>query len=90
MRPGLPIYIAAGETDPVNGQLTLLTPLADRYRAAGLADRYRAAGWPTSPSARTPQARHEILNEINNAEVIAAIASWVGRVLNSAGVQSPV
>ena len=77
MRPDLPIYIAAGENDPVNGQLTLLTPLADRYRAAGLAD----------VTVRTyPQARHEILNEINNAEVIAAISSWVDRVLSSAGL----
>ena len=75
MRPDLPVYIAAGESDPVNGQLTLLTPLADRYRAAGLTD----------VTVRTyPQARHEILNEINNAEVIAAIASWVDRVLSSA------
>jgi len=37
-----------------------------------------------------PQARHEILNEINNAEVIAAIASWVDRVLSSAGLRRPV
>ena len=36
-----------------------------------------------------PQARHEILNEINHAGVIAAIASWVDRVLSSAGVQRP-
>ena len=81
MRPDLPIYIAAGENDPVNGQLTLLTPLADRYRAAGLAD----------VTVRTyPQARHEILNEINNAEVIAAISSWVDWVLSSAGLSRPV
>ena len=72
MRADLPVYIAAGESDPVNGQLALLTPLADRYRAAGLAD----------VTVRTyPQARHEILNEINNGEVIAAISSWVDRVL---------
>jgi alpha-beta hydrolase superfamily lysophospholipase len=34
MRPDLPVYITAGESDPVNGQLALLTPLAERYRAA--------------------------------------------------------
>jgi len=48
----------------------LLTPLADRYRAAGLAD---------VTVVTYPQARHEILNEINSGEVIAAITSWAGR-----------
>ena len=72
---------SAGESDPVNGQLALLTPLAERYRAAGLAD----------VTVRTyPQARHEILNEINNAEVVAAIVSWVDRVLSSASLSRPV
>jgi alpha-beta hydrolase superfamily lysophospholipase len=33
-----------------------------------------------------PDARHEILNEINNAEVIAEIGSWADRVLASAGL----
>jgi alpha-beta hydrolase superfamily lysophospholipase len=81
MRSGLPVYIAAGESDPVNGQLALLTPLAERYRAAGLAD----------VTVRTyPQARHEILNEINNAEVIAEIGSWLDRMLASAVLSRPV
>jgi alpha-beta hydrolase superfamily lysophospholipase len=81
MRPDLSVYIAAGESDPVNGQLALLAPLADRYQAAGLAD----------VTVRTyPQARHEILNEINNAEVIAEISSWVDRALASAGLSRPV
>ena len=81
MRPDLPVYIAAGESDPVNGQLALLTPLAERYRAAGLAD----------VTVRTyPEARHEILNEINNAEVIGAISSWVERVLASTGLSRRV
>ena len=34
IRPDLPVYIAAGELDPVNGGLTLLTPLADRLKEA--------------------------------------------------------
>jgi alpha-beta hydrolase superfamily lysophospholipase len=80
MRPDLPVYIAAGESDPVNGQLALLTPLAERYRAAGLAD----------VTVHTyPGARHEILNEVNNGEVIAAIISWVNRVLAAAVVSPP-
>jgi alpha-beta hydrolase superfamily lysophospholipase len=72
MRPDLPVYIAAGEDDPVNGGLTLLHPLADRYRSAGLAD-VTVRVWP--------RARHEILNETNKAEVISDLTEWVDRVL---------
>ncbi len=72
MRPDLPVYIAAGEDDPVNGGLTLLHPLADRYRSAGLAD-VTLRVWP--------RARHEILNETNQAEVISDLTEWVDRVL---------
>jgi len=76
MRSDLPVYIAAGEADPVNGGLALLTPLIDRYQAAGLTDM----------TVRIyPGARHEILNETNRAEVIAALNSWLDRVATSAG-----
>jgi alpha-beta hydrolase superfamily lysophospholipase len=71
LRPGLPVYIAAGELDPVNGGLALLTPLTDRLRAAGLAD---------VTVVTYPGARHEILNETNNDEVIAALLEWADRV----------
>jgi alpha-beta hydrolase superfamily lysophospholipase len=76
MRPDLPVYIAVGENDPVNGGLTLLTPLADRYREAGLTD-VTVRVWPG--------ARHEILNETNNGEVIADLTGWVDRVLAGHG-----
>jgi alpha-beta hydrolase superfamily lysophospholipase len=76
MRPELPVYIAVGENDPVNGGLTLLTPLTDRYREAGLSD-VTVRVWPG--------ARHEILNETNNAEVIADLTGWVDRVLAGHG-----
>jgi alpha-beta hydrolase superfamily lysophospholipase len=76
MRSSLPVHIAVGESDPVNGGLALLTPLVDRYRAAGLAD----------VTVRTyPDARHEILNETNSAEVIAELAGWLDRVLADSG-----
>jgi alpha-beta hydrolase superfamily lysophospholipase len=76
MRPDLPVYIAVGENDPVNGGLALLTPLTDRYQAAGLGD----------VTVRIyPGARHEILNETNRAEVIAALNTWLDRVVTSAG-----
>lgn len=76
IRPGLPLYIAAGEADPVNGGLALLTPLAERYQAAGLTD----------VTVRTyPDARHEILNETNRAEIIAELITWIDRVAADAG-----
>src|SRR5580704_15019281 len=79
IRSGLPVYIAVGEADPVNGGLTLLTPLTERYEAAGLTD----------VTVRTyPDARHEILNETNRDEVIAALNSWLDRVVTGAGQDS--
>jgi alpha-beta hydrolase superfamily lysophospholipase len=72
MTPGLPLYIAVGEADPVNGGLALLTPLTDRYAAAGLTD----------VTVRTyPSARHEVLNETNRDEIIGELISWIDRVL---------
>src|SRR5690348_2624908 len=71
IRSDLPLYIAVGEADPVNGCLAPPTPLADRYRAAGLTD----------VTVRTyPEARHEILNETNRDQIIAELISWIDRV----------
>ena len=76
IRPDLPLYIAVGEADPVNGGLALLTPLAERYRAAGLTD----------VTVRTyPDARHEILNETNRDQVIAGLIGWIDRVAAGGG-----
>ena len=73
IRPDLPVYIAAGELDPVNANLALLNVLVDRYRAAGLTD----------VTVRTyPGARHEILNETNRDEVVASILDWIDQVLS--------
>jgi alpha-beta hydrolase superfamily lysophospholipase len=67
----LPVYVAVGSKDPVNGALTLLWPLVDRYRAAGLSD----------VTVRVyDDGRHEILNEINRAEVIDDLLRWLHRV----------
>ena len=71
IRPELPVYIAAGELDPVNAGLALLTPLAERLAAAGLRD---------VTVVTYPDARHEILNETNHDEVIAAMITWIDRV----------
>jgi alpha-beta hydrolase superfamily lysophospholipase len=79
IRSSLPVYIAVGEADPVNAGLALLTPLTERYKAAGLTD----------VTIRTyPGARHEILNETNRDEVIAELTSWLDRVVASSSQPS--
>ncbi len=71
IRDTLPVYIAVGEADPVNGGLALLTPLTERLEVAGLTD----------VTVRIyPGARHEILNETNRDDVIAELTGWLGRV----------
>jgi alpha-beta hydrolase superfamily lysophospholipase len=68
MRADLPLYIAVGERDPVNAGLALLAPLVDRYRSAGLSD----------VTVHTyPEARHEIFNETNRADVITDLTDWI-------------
>jgi len=71
IRRDLPLYVAVGSRDPVNAGLTLLWALVDRYRAAGLED----------VTVRVyDEARHEILNEVNRAEVIHDLLQWLQRV----------
>ena len=72
MRSDLPIYIAVGEMDPVNGQLALVTALVDRYTSAGLTDVTLKI---------YPQARHEVFNETNRDEVVADLLTWLDRKL---------
>ncbi len=68
MRKDLPVYIAVGEHDPVNGELALVRALVDRYQRAGLSD----------VTLRTyPGARHEVFNETNRAEVVADLLTWL-------------
>ncbi len=79
MPSDLPVYIAVGEADPVNGGLALLTPLTDRYAAAGLTD----------VTVRIyPGARHEILNETNRDDVIGELIGWIDRVLATSRQES--
>jgi alpha-beta hydrolase superfamily lysophospholipase len=66
----LPIYIFSGLSDPLSLALYGLQPLIQRYEAAGLSlttDLY-------------PEARHEILNETNRAEVVARLGAWLDRL----------
>jgi alpha-beta hydrolase superfamily lysophospholipase len=65
------VYPFSGDFDPLHRELHSLQPVIDRYREAGLdvmVDLY-------------PFARHEILNEINRAEVVAALLRWIDRVV---------
>jgi len=71
MRHDLPVYLAAGEHDPVGGQLALVHALVERYRAAGLTD---------VTLTTYPEARHEVFNETNRTEVVADLLTWLDRV----------
>lgn len=71
MRDELPVYIAVGDQDPVNGQLTLLSPLVERYTAA-LQD---------VTVHIYPGARHEVFNETNRDEVRTDLLTWLNRIV---------
>jgi alpha-beta hydrolase superfamily lysophospholipase len=72
VRSDLPVYIAVGDADPVNGGLALLHPLVERYRTAGLTDVTVTV---------YPGARHEIFNETNRDEVVDDLISWIERII---------
>jgi len=68
IRKDLPIYIMAGDKDPINHDLEWLRPVAARYRAAGIkavTEKYYRDG------------RHEMFNETNRAEVYRDLLAWM-------------
>jgi len=72
IRRDLPMYIFAGDKDPINADLTRLTPLVERYRGLGIRDvatDFYVGG------------RHEMLNETNRAEVVANLKAFIDRVI---------
>ncbi|WP_309234915.1 alpha/beta fold hydrolase [Nocardia sp. XZ_19_385] len=70
IRTDLPVYVMVGSADPLNDGLRLSDLQVQRYRDAGLTDiTYRAY----------PDARHEILNEINREEVENDLIMWITR-----------
>ncbi|HLI78449.1 MAG TPA: alpha/beta hydrolase, partial [Candidatus Binataceae bacterium] len=73
IRKDLPIYIMAGDKDPINHDLKWLRPLAQRYRAAGI-------GGVTEKY--YPDGRHEMFNETNRAEVYRDLLAWMRGALN--------
>ncbi|WP_448624179.1 alpha/beta fold hydrolase [Geodermatophilus sp. URMC 64] len=72
VRKDLPVYIAVGDQDPVNGQLALVRPLVQRLEEAGLTDVSLVV---------YPGARHEVFNETNRDEVVADLLRWLDRVV---------
>jgi len=72
IRRALPIYLFSGSEDPVGQQLDGVRTLIGRYRSAGLSNishHYYLGG------------RHEMLNEINAAEVRTNLLLWISCVL---------
>jgi len=75
----LPIYIFAGDRDPVGRQGKGIKQLVDMYRKLGLRD----VAWTLYPGGR-----HEMLNEINRDEVMRHVVEWLDRKLPSSGEAS--
>jgi len=74
IRKDLPIFLLAGEADPVGLGGELVKRVAERYRDAGIAD---------VTLKLYPGARHEVFNETNRAEVEADFVAWAIRVRDS-------
>lgn len=68
----LPIYIFSGDMDPLHCVLGGVTPLIERYRAAG----------KTVQSRLYSGGRHEMLNETNRAEVVDDLWRWLKPLLS--------
>ncbi len=65
---GLPLLVVSGEMDPAGANTASVNALVERYRGHGM---------QAITLKYYPQARHEILNEINRDEVQADILHWM-------------
>jgi len=74
IRKDLPIFLLAGDADPVSLGGELVKKVAERYRDAGIAD---------VTLKLYPGARHEVFNEANRTEVEADFVAWATRVRNA-------
>jgi alpha-beta hydrolase superfamily lysophospholipase len=68
----LPVYIFAGDTDPVGAAIGGVEKLAASYRSAGLGK---------VETRLYPGGRHEMLNETNKDEVQRDLVAWLDRQL---------
>lgn len=67
----LPIYIIAGDRDPVSGNTRQISGLLKGYQAAGIEQvRHRFY----------PEARHELFNETNRDQVIGELIAWLDEI----------
>lgn len=68
----VPVYLFAGDMDPVGLQGTGVIKLAEKWKAAGVRDlEYKLY----------PGGRHEMLNEINREEVLEDLVIWLRKHL---------
>ena len=67
----LPVLFITGEADPVSQKAKTVHELEARYRSYGIED---------VTALYYPEARHELLNEINRDEVHGHVAAWLDRV----------
>ena len=72
IRPDLPVYLFSGSADPVGQRLEGVRVLIERYRNAGLQDLSHDF---------YPGARHEMLDEVNRAEVVRHLLCWINGAL---------
>ena len=70
IRKDFPLMIAVGSDDPVSNKAALATKLNDFYLGLGLKPEYKVY----------PGARHEILNETNNAEVYDDFGKFIDTI----------
>lgn len=68
MDKSLPIYFFSGDKDPVGDSGKGVQRLYDAFRAAGMQDVQLKL---------YPEGRHEMLNEVNRAEVYADVLAWL-------------
>ncbi|WP_455382646.1 serine aminopeptidase domain-containing protein, partial [Salinispira pacifica] len=69
---GLPLLFVSGQADPVGGFGRGVQQVARSYRRAGISD---------VTVKLYPEARHEMLHELNKSEAYAEISGWIERHL---------
>ena len=69
LRKDLPVYVLSGTADPVHNDWTAIERLEKNYRACALED---------ITVVSYPEGRHEMFNETNREQVIAALITWLG------------
>jgi alpha-beta hydrolase superfamily lysophospholipase len=74
IRKDLPVLFITGEMDPVSQSASTVRLLEQRYRDNGLTD---------VTALYYPEARHELLNEINRDQVQDDVLGWIERVIES-------